>query len=90
MTYSTDIPNIRDNFTTFDELSQRTSSDISDLLDDFRRRTLTTSKYAMQLIIQKRLKFTINWLLDFEPVNRVQTFVVLDQDSFCSALKQVG
>ena len=87
---STDIENIRENFTTFDELSQLTASDKSDLVDDFRRRTLTTGKYAMTLTIQKHLKFTIDWLLDFERVNRVPTLVVLDQDSFSSALKDAG
>ena len=65
MTDSTNISNIHENFTTFDELSQLTSSDISDLVDDFRRRTLTAGKYAMPLTIQKRLKLTIDCLLDF-------------------------
>ena len=79
---STDIANIRENFTTFDEISQLTASDISDLVDDFRCRTLTVGKYVMTLPIQKRLKFTIYWLLDFERVNRFPTLVGLDQDSF--------
>ena len=87
---STDFANIRENFTTFDELSQLTDSDISDLVDDFRRRTVTSGKYAMPLTIHKRLKFTIDWLLDFEKVNRVPTLVGLDQDSFRSALKVAG
>ena len=87
---STDIANIRENFTTFDELSQLTSSNISDLVDDFRRITLTAGKYAMPLTIQKLLKFTIDWLLYFETVNRVPTLVGLDQDSFRSALKEAG
>ena len=87
---STDIANICENFTTFNVLSQLTSSDISDLVDDFRRRTLTAGKYAMPLKIQKRLKFTIDWLLDFERVNRVPTLVRLDQDIFHSALKKAG
>ena len=39
--YSTDIANIHDNFTTFDKLSQLTASNLSDLVDEFRRRTLT-------------------------------------------------
>ena len=73
--YSTDIANIYENFTTFDDLSHLTASDISDLVDEFRRRTLTAGKYAMPLTIQKRLKFTIDWLLDFERVNRVPTLV---------------
>ena len=47
-------------------------------------------KYAMPLTTQKRLKFTIDWLLDFERVNRVPTLVRLDQDSFRSALKEAG
>ena len=87
---STYIANIRENFTTFDELSQLTASDISDLVNDFRRRTLTAGKYAKPLTIQKHLKFTINWILDFEWVNRVPTLVGLDQDSFRSALKEAG
>ena len=87
---STDIANIRENFTTFDEISQLTDSNISDFVDDFRRRTLLISKYAMQLTTQKRLKFTIDWMLDFERFNRVPTLVRLDQDSFRSALKKAG
>ena len=87
---STDIANIRENFTTFYELSHLPARNISDLVDDFRRRTLTVGKYAMPLTIQKRLKFTIDWLLDFEKINRFPTLVVLDQDSFRSALKEVG
>ena len=49
--YSTDIANKCENFTTFNELSQISASDISDLVDDFRRRTLTSGKYAMPLTI---------------------------------------
>ena len=48
---STDIANIRENFNTFDELSQLTDSDICDLVDDFRRITITAGKYVMLLII---------------------------------------
>ena len=44
----------------------------------------------MPLTVQKRLKFTIDWLLDFERVNRAPTLVGLDQDSFLSALKKAG
>ena len=51
VTDSTNIANIRENFTTFDDLSQITASNISNLVDDFRRRTLTTGKYAMLLMI---------------------------------------
>ena len=87
---ATDIANIRENFTTFDELSQLTASNISDLVDDFRRINLTAGKYAMPLKIQKRFNFTIDWLLEFEQVNRVPTLVGLDQDSFRSALKEAG
>ena len=90
MTYSTNIANIRDNFTTFDELSKLTASNIRDLVDAFRRRALLAGKYAMPLTIQKRLKFTINWLLEFERVNRAPTLVGLDQNSFRSALKNAG
>ena len=90
VTNSADIANIRENFTTFDYLSQLTSRDISDLVDYFRCRTLTAGKYAIPLMIQKRLKFTIDWLLDFERVNRVPTSVGLDQDSFPSAHKKAG
>ena len=87
---SMDIPNIRENFTTSDELSHITARNISYLADDLGRKTLTDGKYYMPLTIQKRLKFTIYWLLDFERVNRVPTLVGLDQDSFRSALKEVG
>ena len=90
VTDSTNIANIRENFTTFDKFSQLTSTNISDLVDDFRRRTLMDGKYAIPLTIQKRLKFTIDWLLDFERVNRAPTLVGLDHDSFCSALKKSG
>ena len=88
VTDSTDIANICENFTTIDEISQLTASDKSDLVDDFKRRTLTAGKYAMPLTIQKRLKFTIDWLLDFERVNRVHTLDKLDQDSFRFALNK--
>ena len=90
MTDSTYIANISENFTTFDELSQLTASDKSDLVDDFRRRNLTAGKYAMPLTIQKRLKFTTYWLLDFELVNIFLALVRLDHDSFRSALKKAG
>ena len=63
---STDIANIRENFTNFDELVQLTAGKIIDLVDDYRRRNLTAGKYFIPLTIQKRLKFTINLLLDFE------------------------
>ena len=56
VTDPTNIANIHENFTTFDELSQLTASDISNLVDDFRLRTITAGKYAMPLMIQKRLK----------------------------------
>ena len=84
------IANIRENFTTFDDISKITASSISDLVDDFRRITLTASKYAMPLTIQKRLKFTIDWILDFERVNRSPTLVRIGQDIFRSALKKAG
>ena len=63
---STDIANIHENFTTFDELSQLSASDISDLVDYFKPRTLVSGKYFMPLKIQKGLKFTIDWFLVFE------------------------
>ena len=47
-------------------------------------------KYSIPLTIQKRLKFTIDWLLEFERVNRAPTLVGLDQDFFRSALKKAG
>ena len=90
VTDPTNIANIRENFTTFDELSQLTASNISDLVDDFRRRTLTAGKYAMPLTIQKCFKFIIYWLLDFERVNRAPTLVGLDQHSLRSSLKKLG
>ena len=90
VTDSTDIANIRENFTTFDDLSHLTDSNINDLVDDFRRITLTASNYSMLLTIQKRLKFTMDWLLDFGRVDRVPTLVRIYQDSFCSALKKAG
>ena len=65
MTDSKNIANICENFTTFDELSQITASDIINFVDDFRRRALTAGKYAMPLTIHKRLKLTIDWLLEF-------------------------
>ena len=87
---STDIANIRESFTTFDELSQITDRYISDLVDEFRRRSLTAGKYSIPLMVQKRVEFTINWLLDFERVNIVPALVGLDQDSFRYALKKAG
>ena len=59
-------------------------------MDDLRHRNLTTGKYDIPLTKQKRLNFPIDWLLDFERVNRVPTLVGLDQDSFRSALKEAG
>ena len=87
---STNIANIRENFTTFYKLSQINDSDISDLVDEFRRRTLIAGKYAMPLMIQKRLKFTIDWLSDFKRINRAPALVGIDQNSFRSALKKAG
>ena len=84
----TNISNIRENYTSFDKLSQLTASNIRDFVDDFRRRTLTAGKYAMPLTIQKRLKFTIHWLLDFERVNRAPTLVGLDRIAFVLHLKR--
>ena len=87
---SSNIANLRENFTTFDDISQLTASDKSDLVDNFRHSTITAGNYAMPLTIHKRLKFTIDWLLDFEWVNRTLTLVGLDQDRFRSALKNAG
>ena len=87
---STDIANIWGKFTNFGDLSQLTATDLGDLVDDFRLRTLTAGKYAMPLTIQKWLNFTIDWLLEFERVKKVPTLVGLDQDSFRSALKEAG
>ena len=75
---STYIANIRENFTNFNDISQLADSNISNLVDDFKPRTLTTFKYAMPLTIQKRLKFTIDWLLEFEQVNIIPTLVGLE------------
>ena len=36
------------------------------------------------------MKFTIDWLLDFERVNRVLTLVGLDQNIFRYSLKEAG
>ena len=90
VTDSTDVANICENFNTFDELSQLTARNISNFVDVFRCRTLASGKYSMPLTIQKRLEFKINWLLDFEQVNRVPTLVGLDHDSFSSSLKKAG
>ena len=89
-TDSMNIAKIRENFATFDELSKLTASNIRGFVDDFKQRTITDGKYALPLTIQKRLKFTIDWLFDFERVNRAPTLVGLDQDSFRSALKKAG
>ena len=90
VTYPTTIANLLENFTTSDDPSQLIASNICDLVDYFRCRTLTDGKYAMTLTIQKGFKFTIDWLLYFERVNRSATLVVLDQDSFRSELKKAG
>ena len=84
------IASIRENFTTFDELSQITASNKGNFVDDFRRRNITAGKYDMPFMIKKCLEFTIDWLLDFERVNRAPTLVGIDQDSFRSALKKAG
>ena len=48
---STNIANIRENFTTFDELSQLPARNIRDLVDDFKRRTILAGKYVTSLKI---------------------------------------
>ena len=60
VTDTTNIANIRENFTNFDEISQLIACNIRNLMDDFRHRNLMADKYAMPLTIQKRLKFTID------------------------------
>ena len=51
VTESTNISNIRENFTTFDEHSQFSASNIRDLVDASRCRTPMSVKYGMPLTI---------------------------------------
>ena len=83
--------NVRQNIGSVEDLSSLTAKDISDLVDDLRRRTtVALGKYNMPLVVQKRLKNTIEWIHDFQRTGTVPTIDGLDQDLFRSQLTVAG
>ena len=83
--------NIHQNIDSVEDLSGLTAKDISDLVDDLRRRTsVTLVKYNMPLVAQKRLKNTIEWIHDFQRTGTVLTIDGLDQDLFCAQSTVAG
>ena len=76
--------NVRQNIGSVEDLSSFTEKDISDLVEDLRRRTsVALGKYNMPLVVQKRIKNTIEWIHDFHRTGTVPTIDCLDQDLFC-------
>ena len=58
--------NVRQIIGSVEDLSSLTAKYITDLVDDFRRRTsVALEKYNMPLVVQKRLKYTIEWIHKF-------------------------
>ena len=83
--------NVRQNIGSVEDLSSITAKDISDLVDDLRRRTsVAIGKYNMPLVVQKRLKNTIEWIHDFQRTGTVPTMDGLDQDLFRAQLTVAG
>ena len=83
--------NVRQNIGCVEDLSSLTAKDISDLVDDLRRRTsVALGKYNMSLVIQKRLKDSIEWIHDFQRTGNVPTIDGLDQDLFRAQLSIAG
>ena len=75
--------NVRQKIGSVEDLSSLTSKDISDLLDDLRRRTsVSLGKYNIPLVVQKRLKNTIEWIHEFQRTGTVPTIDGLEQDLF--------
>ena len=83
--------NVRQNIGSVEDLSSLTAKDISDLVDDLRRRTsVALGKYNMPLVVQKRLKNAIEWIHDFQRTGNVPTIDGLDQDLFRAQLSIAG
>ena len=79
--------NVCQNIGSVEDLLSLTAKDISDLVDDLRRRTsVALGKYNMPLVVQKRLKNTIEWIHDFQRTGNVPTIDGLDQDLFRAQL----
>ena len=83
--------NVCQNIGSVEDLSILTAKDISDLVEDLRRRTsVALGKYNMPLVVQKRLKNAIEWIHDFQPTGNVPTIDGLDQDIFQAQLLIAG
>ena len=83
--------NVRQNIGSVEDLSSLTAKEISDLVDNLRRRTsVALGKYNMPLVVQKRLKNAIEWIHDFQRNGNVPTIDGLDQDIFRAQLSIAG
>ena len=83
--------NVCQNIGSVEDLSSLTAKDISDLVDDLRRRTsVALGKYNMPLFIQKRLKNTIERFHDFQRTGTVPTIDGLDEGSLRHAIIVAG
>ena len=83
--------NVRQNIGSVEDLLSLTEKDISDLVDNLRRRTyVALGKYNMPLVVQKRLKNTIEWIHDFQRTGTVPTIDGVDQDLFHAQLTVAG
>ena len=79
--------NVRQNIGSVEDLSSLTAKDISDLVDNLRRRTsVALGKHNVPLVVQKRLKNAIEWIHDFHITGNVPTIDGLDQDIFRAQL----
>ena len=83
--------NVTQNIGSVEDLLIITAKDISDLVDDLRRRTsVALGKYNMSLVVHKRLKNTIEWIHDFQRTGTVLTIDDLYQDLFRAQLTVAG
>ena len=83
--------NVRQNIGSVEDLFSITSTYISDWVDDLRHRTsIALGKYNMTLVVQKRIKNTIEWIHDFQRTVTVPTIDGLDQDIFRAQLTVAG
>ena len=74
--------NVRQNIGSVEDLSSLTEKYISDLVDDLRRRTaVALGKYNMPLVVQKRIKNTIEWIHDFHHTGTVLSSLIRDRIS---------
>ena len=83
--------NVRQNIGSVEDLLSLTEKDISDLVDNLRRRTsVALGKYNMPLVVQKSLKNTIELIHNFQRTGTVPTIDGLDQYLFRAQLTVVG